>query len=377
VDALVAETMTLRSKLRQLNDESEKLRLGNEALLLIYTEKNRDHTSPTHSMAAAEMFLKPTRLLLLFSFLFVSSSLSACSLFLLRSTTTEHLLLLLYTSVDDHVQRRDDLESLGYMIMYFLHGSSIRLWALSGEVLSHDSSPRWFVWYSGVPASQQNLEDTDEICADSRYHFDHGSGSQSLPRLLLLLLHHRRNIHPPPYHRRLRLLPMVQPETPRRTTRLLPRQQLQLFQRETPRRLSHLTADASARLDFRNPNGKLRYYYGDADVAVIVGDGDYETSLGVCAKPGNRTVVIVPVKVKREEVDDPTVKLLRAEMKSKKLVVKVTAKTKLGLAVGRRKILTVGITLRCGGVTLQNLDKQMAKCTIKMLKWYVQLLLPC
>ncbi|CAN6872324.1 unnamed protein product [Brassica oleracea] len=56
--------------------------------------------------------------------------------------------------------------------------SSIRLWALSGEVLSHDSSPRWFVWYSGVPASQQNLEDTDETCADSRYHFDHGSGSQ-------------------------------------------------------------------------------------------------------------------------------------------------------------------------------------------------------
>ncbi|KAF3576730.1 hypothetical protein DY000_02033257 [Brassica cretica] len=62
--------------------------------------------------------------------------------------------------------------------MYFLRGSSIRLWALSGEVLSHDSSPRWFVLYSGVPASQQNLEDTDETCADSRYHSDHGSGSQ-------------------------------------------------------------------------------------------------------------------------------------------------------------------------------------------------------
>ncbi|KAJ0229937.1 Late embryogenesis abundant hydroxyproline-rich glycoprotein family protein [Hirschfeldia incana] len=142
----------------------------------------------------------------------------------------------------------------------------------------------------------------------------------------------------------------------------------------------HLTTEASARLDFRNPNGKLQYYYGDADVAVSVGDGDYETSLGstkvkgFVQKQGNRTVVIVPVKAKRQEVDDPTVKRLRAEMKIKKLVVKVTAKMKLGLAVGRSKIVTLGITLSCGGVTLQMLDKQMAKCTITMLKWYVLLL---
>ncbi|ESQ37752.1 hypothetical protein EUTSA_v10028895mg [Eutrema salsugineum] len=138
---------------------------------------------------------------------------------------------------------------------------------------------------------------------------------------------------------------------------------------------SHLTAEATARLDFKNPNGKLRYYYGDADVAVSVGEGDFETSLGstkvkgFVEKPGNRTVVIVPIKVKKQEVDDPTVKRLRAEMKSKKLVVKVTAKTKIGLAVGRRKIVTVGISLRCGGVRLQTLDSQMAKCTIKMFKW--------
>lgn len=141
--------------------------------------------------------------------------------------------------------------------------------------------------------------------------------------------------------------------------------------------LSYLTAEATARLDFRNPNGKIRYYYGDADVAVSVGDGDFETSLGstkvkgFVEKPGNRTVVIVPIKVKKQQVDDPTVKRLRAEMKSKKLVVMVTAKTKVGLAVGRRKIVTVRVSISCGGVRLQTLDSQMTKCTIKMLKWYV------
>ncbi|CAH8340971.1 unnamed protein product [Eruca vesicaria subsp. sativa] len=31
-----------------------------------------------------------------------------------------------------------------------------------------------------LPASQQNLDDNDETCADSRYHSDHGSGSQAI-----------------------------------------------------------------------------------------------------------------------------------------------------------------------------------------------------
>jgi hypothetical protein len=47
----------------------------------------------------------------------------------------------------------------------------------------------------------------------------------------------------------------------------------------------------------------------------------------------------------------------------------VMAKTKVGLGVGRRKIVTVGVTISCGGVRLQTLDSKMSKCTIKMLKW--------
>uniref|UniRef100_A0A1J3J0Q0 Late embryogenesis abundant protein LEA-2 subgroup domain-containing protein n=1 Tax=Noccaea caerulescens TaxID=107243 RepID=A0A1J3J0Q0_NOCCA len=138
---------------------------------------------------------------------------------------------------------------------------------------------------------------------------------------------------------------------------------------------SFLTADATAMLDFRNPNGKLGFYYGDTDVAVILGEKDFETNFGstkvkgFVEKPGNRTAVIIPTRVRKRQVDDPTVKRLRAELKSKALLVKVTAKTKVALAVGSRRIVTLGVSIKCGGVRLQTLDSQMAKCTIKMLKW--------
>ncbi|XP_010556583.1 PREDICTED: uncharacterized protein LOC104825868 [Tarenaya hassleriana] len=138
---------------------------------------------------------------------------------------------------------------------------------------------------------------------------------------------------------------------------------------------SLMTAETTARLNFRNPNGKLRYYYGDADVALTVGDGDFETAVGstrvkgFVEKPGNRTVVIVSSRLRNQQVDDPTAKRLREELKSKTLVVKVTARTRVGLGVGRRRIGTVGVSLKCGGVRLQTLDSNMAKCSIKMLKW--------
>ncbi|CAN6845971.1 NDR1/HIN1-like protein 6 isoform X1 [Brassica napus] len=275
-------------------------------------EKNRDHTSPTHSMAAAEMFLKPV------------------------------------------LQKPP-----GY---HELHAPPETPNALSSSSTLRRRPPKFMIPPSFYPDKKKKWSRCRVFCCCFCITV----------AILILLLIIAVSVFFLWYSPR---LPVVRLASFRVSNFN--------FSNGKPRDgLSHLTAEASARLDFRNPNGKLRYYYGDADVAVSVGDGDYETSLGstevkgFMQKPGNRTVVIVPVKVKREEVDDPTVKMLLAEMKSKKLVVKVTAKTKLGLAVGRRKILTVGITLRCGGVTLQKVDKQMAKCTIKMLKWYVQLLLP-
>ncbi|CAN8310883.1 unnamed protein product [Cochlearia groenlandica] len=139
---------------------------------------------------------------------------------------------------------------------------------------------------------------------------------------------------------------------------------------------SFLTSNATAMLNFRNRNGKLTFYYGDADVAVILGEKDFETNLGstkvkgFIGKPGNRTDVIIQTIVRNRQVDDPTAKRLRAELKSKRLLVKVTAKTKIGLAVGSRRFVTVDVSLKCGRVRLQTLDTKMTKCTIKILKWY-------
>ncbi|XP_019056688.1 PREDICTED: uncharacterized protein LOC104802056 [Tarenaya hassleriana] len=136
-----------------------------------------------------------------------------------------------------------------------------------------------------------------------------------------------------------------------------------------------LSAAAMARVELKNPNAKLALYFGDTDMAVTVGQGIEETSLGSATVPGfrqgprNTTSIKVATGVKNELVDNNVAKRLAAKFQSKDLLINVEAKSKVGLGIGNVKIGMLGITLRCGGVSLDKLDSDSPKCILNTLKW--------
>lgn len=124
-----------------------------------------------------------------------------------------------------------------------------------------------------------------------------------------------------------------------------------------------LSATAVARVEMRNPNAKLVFYYGNTAVEMSVGNGNDETGMGETTVngfrqgPKNSTSVKVETSVKNQLLDRGLAKRLSAKFQSKDLVMNVVAKTKVGLGVGGVKIGMLAVNLRCGGVSLNKLDK--------------------
>lgn len=138
---------------------------------------------------------------------------------------------------------------------------------------------------------------------------------------------------------------------------------------------SFLTSQTVTRIEVKNPSGKLTYYYADADVDVSAGKGDDETSLGsgkvvgFKQAPKNATSLKVQTQVRNQMVDDRIAKKLTARFEGKEMVVNVDATTKVGFGVGGFKVGMLGINLKCGGVTMNQLDSAMPKCSVNTLKW--------
>ncbi|OMO64342.1 Late embryogenesis abundant protein, LEA-14 [Corchorus capsularis] len=139
---------------------------------------------------------------------------------------------------------------------------------------------------------------------------------------------------------------------------------------------SYLDAQTLTRIEAKNPNEKMTYYYDKTEVDVSVGQGDDETDLGSGTLPEftmrkqNTTSLKVETKVSNKLVDDRIGTRLQSRFRSKSLVVNVEARTKIGLGVGGLKIGMVGVTVKCDGITLKQLDSgDMPKCVINMLKW--------
>ncbi|KAG7570675.1 Late embryogenesis abundant protein LEA_2 subgroup [Arabidopsis thaliana x Arabidopsis arenosa] len=136
-----------------------------------------------------------------------------------------------------------------------------------------------------------------------------------------------------------------------------------------------LSATAVARVEMKNPNSKLVFYYGNTAVEMSVGTGNDETGMGETTVngfrqgPKNSTSVKVETTVKNELVERGLAKRLAAKFQSKDLVINVVAKTKVGLGVGGIKIGMLAVNLRCGGVSLNKLDTDSPQCTLNTLKW--------
>lgn len=136
-----------------------------------------------------------------------------------------------------------------------------------------------------------------------------------------------------------------------------------------------LSATAVARVEMRNPNSKLVFYYGNTVVEMSVGSGNDETEMGQTTingfrqGPKNSTSVKVETTVKNQLVERGVAKRLAAKFQSKDLVINVVAKTRVGLGVAGIKIGMLAVNLRCGGVSLNKLDTDSPKCTLNTLKW--------
>ncbi|TYI14874.1 hypothetical protein ES332_A08G150600v1 [Gossypium tomentosum] len=161
----------------------------------------------------------------------------------------------------------------------------------------------------------------------------------------------------------------------------LPRFHVQSFQiprfnvTETPDG-TYLDATTMTVMEVRNPNGKMTYYYGDTAVDISVGEGEDETEVGTAKVPKftsrkqYTTSLKVETKASNKQVDNTLANRLLSGYKSKSLAVNVAARTKVGVGVAGLKTGMLGITVKCKGITMKQLDgDDMPNCLIHTLRW--------
>ncbi|GAB4844557.1 hypothetical protein Ancab_037939 [Ancistrocladus abbreviatus] len=134
-----------------------------------------------------------------------------------------------------------------------------------------------------------------------------------------------------------------------------------------------LDSAITIRVEIRNPNEKLRIYYGETRISLMA---DGETNLGSASVGGftqekkNVTVLKFTTQMEKEEIDGSTANRLSSRVKSQSVLIDAEGNTKVGIGVGKLKIGMLGVNLRCGDMSLKQLnDGNPPKCTINTLQW--------
>ncbi|KAJ0053371.1 hypothetical protein Pint_00533 [Pistacia integerrima] len=136
---------------------------------------------------------------------------------------------------------------------------------------------------------------------------------------------------------------------------------------------TYLNVATLTRVEVRNPNEKLTYYYGGSEVEMSAGkDKDIDfgsTNLaGFTQAKNNMTSLKIETK-NNQLVEDGVGPRLMSRYKNKDMVVNVEVRTTVGVEWNGWKIRPLGVNVFCGGVTLKTLNREMPRCTINLLKW--------
>ncbi|KAJ7962519.1 putative Late embryogenesis abundant hydroxyproline-rich glycoprotein family [Quillaja saponaria] len=136
---------------------------------------------------------------------------------------------------------------------------------------------------------------------------------------------------------------------------------------------TYLNVEAVARVEVKNPNSKLEWYYDGTRFEISIGN---DTVLGSKNLPKfsvgkkNTTSLKVVTSVKNQLVPDGIGTKLKSQISSKDLMVFVNVKTKAGLVAKGWNAGTMEVNVLCGNVKLKNLENgEMPKCTINLLEW--------
>jgi hypothetical protein len=137
---------------------------------------------------------------------------------------------------------------------------------------------------------------------------------------------------------------------------------------------TYLDARTVTRVEVKNPNGKLSFFYKKSRVAVTAGEEDTELGSadvgGFTQEKKNTTSLKVETGVRNQLVTDGEGSRLKAGFLSKDLVVNVEVRTGVGFVVNGVRLGPLGVKVLCGGVSFNRLESGvMPKCTINTLKW--------
>ncbi|XP_028770393.1 NDR1/HIN1-like protein 13 [Neltuma alba] len=136
----------------------------------------------------------------------------------------------------------------------------------------------------------------------------------------------------------------------------------------------YLDASTVTRVEVKNPNSKIQWYFGQTMFGISTDDGNVnlgeKTIPAFSIKAKEVTLLKAETRVKDQILLDSEGKNLRGKFRSREFVPSVEVQTRVGMSVQSLKIGTVGISVVCGEVTLKKLEGgAMPKCTITLLKW--------